>query len=409
MFTNRIGRMSWLIVAMLVAPAAFADVVTDWNETAWRLTGAMPPPVHGRIVSTMHAAVFDAVNSLEHRYAAYAIDVQAPIGTSADASAASAAHGVLVRMLPQRQVELDAALAASLAKIPEGDGKTAGQALGKDVAERMVALRSSDGMGGKASYSFGSGPGVYQATPPMNQAPVLPQFRMVRPFLLKDVKQIELPGPPPLTSSIYARDLNEIKAVGGRISRKRSGEQTAVAIFWAASEFLPWNAVARAAAQAHPGPLADNARLFALLNMAMEDALIVAFESKYRFNAWRPITAIRNATSTNNLAVSADPSWEPLLVTPPHQEYPCAHCITSGAAETVLRAFYGNDKVDASVVLPDLGVLQHYRSFSEITREVENARVWGGIHYRTSAEHGTAAGRKIGEYALKSRLQLVSK
>lgn len=389
----------------VTALAAHADVVTDWNEFAWRLTASMPPPVHGRIVATMHAAIFDAVNAIDHRFATYAVDVKASDGASVDAAAAEAAREVLVRMLPLRQPEIDDALAASLAKIPSGPGKSGGQALGQQVADRIVALRSADGMSAKVTYSFGSGPGAYQPTPPMNQPPVVPQFRFVRPFVLKDAQQIELPGPPPLTGRDYARDVNEIKDVGGRISSKRDAEQTAVAVFWAASEFLPWNAVARAAARQHARAVVENARLFALLNMTMEDALIVAFEGKYRFNAWRPVTAIHEAASMHNADVSADPAWQPLLVTPPHQEYPCAHCITSAAAETVLRSFYGDDKVDAIVVLPDLGVLQHYRSFSEITREVKNARVWGGIHFRSSTEHGEAAGRQIGAYVMATALQ----
>ena len=164
------------------------------------------------------------------------------------------------------------------------------------------------------------------------------------------------------------------------------------------------NAVARAAA-AKGLNVVDTARLFALLNMAMADSLIVGFEAKYAFNFWRPITAIRNAELAKNPEIAADPSWEPLLVTPPHQEYPAAHCLSVGAAVAVLRDVLGGDKLAASYVFPPLGVLRQWDGLSKIATEVENARVWGGIHYRTSVEHGTHGGQEIAEFALKTQMR----
>ena len=165
------------------------------------------------------------------------------------------------------------------------------------------------------------------------------------------------------------------------------------------------NAVARAAAAAKGLSLVDTARLFALLNMTMADALIAGFEAKYHFNYWRPVTAIRNAGLANNAAISADPDWEPLIVTPPHQEYPSAHCLGAGAAVAVLQEVFGGDKFSASYVYPPLGVVRRWESLSQIATEVENARIWGGIHFRTAVEHGTQVGRQVAEFALKTQMR----
>jgi hypothetical protein len=276
--------------------------------------------------------------------------------------------------------------------------------LGQEVAEKLSALRKDDGSAAKQSYSFGRGPGVYQATPPMNANPILPQWRYVKPFIITSTKQFSFVGAPAITSAAFAKDFNEIERLGSRTSTERTNEQTAIAIHWAGSEVPPLNAVARAAA-AKGLNVVDTARLFALLNMAMADSLIVGFEAKYAFNFWRPITAIRNAELAKNPEIAADLSWEPLLVTPPHQEYPAAHCLSAGAAVAVLRDVLGGDKLAASYVYPPLGVLRQWDGLSQIATEVENARVWGGIHYRTSVEHGTQAGREIAEFALKTQMR----
>ena len=320
----------------------------------------------------------------------------------------AAAHGILVRLDPARQSTIDVALAASLAKIPDGSSKSDGIALGSEVAEKLFAMRSEDGASAKTSYAFAAtGPGVYQQTPPMNSPPVLPQWRYVKPFLIMSTTQFEMTGPPAPDSAAFARDLAEVKRLGGTASSERSGEETAIAIHWAGSEVPPFNAVARAAAAAHKLVPIESARLFALLNMAMADSLIVGFEAKYRFNSWRPITAIRNAPAGNGSPVS-ESQWEPLLVTPPHQEYPCAHCLTAGAAVAVLEDVLGGDAIDASYVYPPLGVMRHWTSLAALRKEVGDARVWGGIHFRTAVEDGIATGGAVAKYGLKNRMQPTS-
>lgn len=402
--------------AMLLATGcgAHADAVTDWNQTAIRATeiANAPVPVQTRVMSIVHAAIFDAVNGVERKYAVYAVDAGIP-DASAEVAASAAAHRILERIYPPQKPLLDAALDLALAKIPDGPPKAKGLRLGQEVAEKVLASRKDDGAATQASYSFGTGPGVYQATPPMNMNPILPQWRSVAPFLMQPFtmtgpKQFPFAGPPAVTSAAFAKDYDEVKRVGARNSTERTSEQTAIAIHWAGSEVPPFNAIARAASAAKGLSLVENARLFALINMTMADSLIAGFEAKYAFNYWRPVTAIRNAAIANNPAIAADPNWEPLLISPPHQEYPSAHCLGAGAAVAVLQDVFGGDALSASYVYPPLGVLRRWTSFSQIATEMENARVWGGIHYRTAVEHGTAVGRQIAEFALKTKMRPVT-
>ena len=393
-------------IVLGTAPGARADAVTDWNQTAIRATeiARAPVPVQTRVMSIVHAAIFDAVNAIDRKYTAYAVDVRAAPGASSEAAAAAAAHGILERIYPPQKPITDAALASSLSPIPDGPAKAEGIRVGQEVAAKLFDLRKDDGSGAQQSYAFGSGAGVYQATPPMNANPMLPQWRTVKPFVITGVKQFAFAGPPVPNTAAFAKDFDEVKRLGSKASAERTSEQTAIAIHWAGSEVPPLNAVARVAAAAKGLNLVDTARLFALLNMTMADALIAGFEAKYAFNYWRPVTAIRNAGLASNAAISADPAWEPLLVTPPHQEYPSAHCLGAGAAVAVLQQIFEGDKLSTSYVYPPLGVARRWESFSQMAKEVEDARVWGGIHYRTAVEHGTQIGRQVAEFALKTHM-----
>jgi hypothetical protein len=397
----------WATAAILAVTTARADAVTDWNAIAIRATEAAgaPVPVQTRAMSLVHAAIFDAVNAIERKYSPYAVDVRPTQGASAEAAAMAAAHGVLERMYPLQKPVHDAALAAALAKMPENADRANGVRLGQEVADKIMALRKDDGASAQAAYQFASGAGIYQATPPMNANPVLPHWRNVRPFVITGSKQFAWQGPPALGSAAFARDFNEVKRVGGRASTERTNEQTAVAIHWAGSEVPPFNAVARAAAAAKGLSLTDSARLFALMNMAMADSLVAGFEAKYAVNSWRPVTAIRNAGLAANAGIAADPAWEPLLVTPPHPEYPSAHSLGAGAAVAVLQHVFEGDRLATSYVYPPLGVALRWGSFSQIVKEVEDARVWGGIHYRYSVEHGTQVGRQVGDYVVRNAMR----
>jgi hypothetical protein len=380
---------------------ARADAVMDWNATA----AALPipaPPVLARVMAAMHGAVHDAINAIEPRYDMYRFRVEAPAGASKDAAAASAAHGVLSALVPSQKAALDTALAQSLARVGDERSKADGMAVGRAAAERMLAWRAKDNFDAKAEDKPGTGAGVWQRTPPGLVAGALPHLGGVTPFVLNSVDQFVAKGRPALTSREFARDLEEVKRLGGRHSTERTAEQTAVALFWAGNEIPQLNAVARAASQARNLSMHDNARLFALMHTAAADALIVAFKIKYQENAWRPITAIR----AGHGAVAADPTWESLLVTPPHPDYPSAHCIVTGAVAQVMRELFGSDEVKYSYVFPPgLGMMRSYTSLAQIEKEMEDARAFAGIHFRSTNEHSTELGRKVGAYAVANHLR----
>lgn len=385
-------------------PPARADIVTDWNVVALAATAVPPNSIlQSRVLAIVHGAVYDVVRAVDPKGgAAYSVDVAAPPGTSVDAAVAAAAHGVLVRLAPMQRPMVDAALAGSLAKIADGQGKADGIAIGAQIAEKAVALRNADGADAKVEFTPKSGAGLYQLTPPHSMPAILPQWGTVALFVLRNRNGLEFAGPPAPASVQFAKDFDEIKSVGARNSTTRTADQTAAAIFWTVQTAVPWHAAARAASAARGLGVVENARLFAVLSTAAADSRIIGFEEKYKRPSWRPITAIRAAAGLNIPTLKGDPNWEPLTVTPPQPDYPSAHCIFSGAAEAVLRALLGGDEVEVSITAPGpFGVTRSYAKFSDLTEEVENARVWSGIHFRTADQDGVAVGRKIGEIAVR--------
>jgi hypothetical protein len=395
-----------LAVAILTVPAAKqarADVVTDWNVVAIDATAIPPNSVlQSRILAIVHGAIYDVVRAVDQQGTAYAVDFKAPEGTSLDAAVAAAAHGTLVRLAPMQRPMLDAALKTALSKIADGQGRADGISVGEKIAERSVALRSGDKADAKTVFTPKSGAGLYQLTPPHSLPAILPQWGGVTPFVLRSRSGLEFNGPPSVTSAAFARDFDEVKSVGARNSTIRTADQTVAAILWTIQTAVPWHAAARAASAAKNLSTTENARLFAILSMATADSQIVGFEEKYKRPHWRPITAIRTASDLGNPALQGDPNWEPLLVTPPHPDYPSAHAIFSGAAEAVLRGFFGSDDVRLSVTYPGpFGIARHYGRFSEMTAEVDNARVWGGIHFRSADTDGSQVGRQIGKIVLR--------
>ena len=384
--------------------SAHADAVTDWNTTAATLP-IPAPPVMARVMATMHGAVYDAINAIEPQFETYRFRVEAPVGASEEAAEAAAAHAVLVALIPSQKGALDAALAQSLAKIGDELSKADGIVVGKTVAERFLAWRAKDNFDAKAEDKPGTSAGAWQRTAPNFEPGVLPQFGSVTPFLLKSIDQYVAKGRPELTSMQFARDLDEVKRLGGRRSTERTAEQTAMAVFWTGNEILQLNAVARAVSQAKKLSMPENARLFALVHMAAADALIVSFRIKYQENSWRPITAIR----AGNGAATPDPNWESLLITPPHPEFPSAHCMTTGAVAQVLRDLIGSDEVKVGYVYPPgLGMMRNYTSLMQLEKEVEDARVFAGIHFRSTDQSSTELGRRVGTDAVAQHLRPVA-
>jgi hypothetical protein len=315
---------------------------------------------------------------------------------------------VLADLYPLQNDTLDAALAASLAKVQDGPAKASGVALGNAAAEKMLALRRDDKMSEKASYAPKSGPGAYQL--PAKANPIGPQWGSVTPFTLKSIQDFRFPGPPALTSARYAQDFNEVKAVGGKNSTQRTAEQTAIATLWEPTSPLTYNAALRAMPELKQKSIVEQARVFALLNMAGSDALIVGWREKYLVLHWRPETAIRNADKDGNDATTADAAWEGLRSPyPAHPEYPSGHALFTGVAETVLRDFFGTDGVPLTVTNPDANLTRTFASFSAVAKSVEDARVWAGIHFRSADVDGTEMGRRIAEYTLKNCMRPIAR
>jgi hypothetical protein len=385
--------------AQSAKPSDPTDAVLDWNAIAQTATVAAsaPAPQQFRTLAITHGAIFNAVNAIERRYTPYSVNIKAPAGASAAAAAVAAGHGVLTRLYPAQKASLDAALTASLAKIPDGQAKVGGINVGKEVAEKLVAIRSTDRADRKGEYKAQKAVGIWQPTPPLFAPALLPNWSEVTPFVIKRADQFKIPAPLPLNSDAYAKELNEVKLLGGRYSTARTAEQTATAIFSAISPVPLWNTPARAAATAKGNNLIENARLFALLNFAGADAYIAGYEVKYKYKLWRPVVAIPNAAELGNPAITDDPNWESLIVTPAHPDYISGHCVTAGAAERVLQRFFGSDSVKVSLIFPaNAGVTRSYTSFSQISKELGESRIWAGLHTRTADTQGDVLGKQVG-------------
>jgi hypothetical protein len=409
------GLGTWAVVLsvlVVVSTASLgADTVLDWNVIALRTTAAAPfnPPVESRNLAIVHAAMFDAVNSIIGDYHSYAVEFDPPKGASPEAAAAAAAHFVLVKLYSSQQATLDSAYAASLAGIPDGSGKSSGIRVGETVAEQVLALRADDGAEGAivAPYTPGSRPGDWIPTPPAFHSALDPGWGTVRPFFLCEGSQFR-PGPPPtLTSLQYTRDFNEIKEIGSLTSGTRTQQQTDLAHFWVSTAPQNWNSAARQVVIAKVLTLSQNARLFALLNLAGADAFIASWDAKFTYNQWRPVTAIRAADTDGNPNTIADPAWTPLLVTPPFPDYIAGHTTYAGAAKEVLEATFGtNPRVTMALTSATApGLVETYTTFEDIADGVVDARVWGGIHWRTSSVRGERVGEQIGRFAISHFLR----
>lgn len=392
--------------ALVVLPAtSMADAVLDWNEVgvATVLAARQSPPDGARTMAMMHVAMFNAVNAIDGRYLPYDFEVRATAGASANAAAAAAARAVLVKLFPEQREALEKVYATSLSRISGERGIEAGAALGERAGNDCVAMRTNDGVGAANVYRPVTSPGVYVST----ALPVSHDWREVKPWVMKQPSQFRPEPPPALTGALWTRDYNEIKEVGAKVSQKRTAEQTEVARFWTAVGVPTWNPIVRSLATARPRSLIDNARLFALVNIAAADAFVAVFDAKYAFNFWRPVTAIRNAASDGNDATAPDAAWLPFVETPMHPEYPCAHCISAGAVATVLEAEFGTGRVStitmSSATAP--GVVRRWERISDYVKEVNNARIWGGIHYRNTTEVGERMGREIGRLAITGAMQ----
>src|SRR6266446_8955343 len=372
---------------------AHADAVTDWNAIAQVTTLPSNPPFATRNLAIVQLGVFDAVNSIDPKYSPYLVNGPAPAGASPDAAEIAAAHYALVALYPAAQPTLDASFATSLASIPDGYPKTASVSWGESVAQQILALRATDGSPTVVPYVPGSGAGVWIPTPPAFLPALLPGWGLVTPFFLNSGDQFRVDSPPDLTSDEYTQAFLETKQRGSALA-VRMQDQTDVPRFWLVPGTQGWNATARQEAAAEGTSLSQNARIFALLNVTGADAAIACWDTKFTYNTWRPVTAIRAADLDGNPDTEVDPTWSSFVVTPPFPEYVSGHACYAGAAQHVLEMFFGagNDKSITLTSPTAPGVTRHYTSFLQIADEIDNARVWGGIHFRYSQVRGRRLG-----------------
>jgi hypothetical protein len=382
-------------------PAA-ADAVTDWNATAQSVIVAKGAQ-GGVYYALVHIAIYDAVNAIDGRYSVFAVRPTVPTaGASKDAAAATAAYRTLLGVWPDQKPALDAAYASSLVAIPEGVAKTKGIAIGEEVATSWLAMRADDGREANVPYTFGTGPGVYQRTLPGPPSPVTPWMAKMRPFALRSASQFRAYGPPDVTSRRYAEDLKLTQALGSANSTERTPEETEIGLFYTENPTTFWGHNMRDFAAKRNLDIAANARLFALLSIAQADAAIACWDSKYYFNFWRPVTAIAAADTDDNPYTDAEPTWAPLAATPPHPEYPAAHACVSSAYAGLLAHFFGTNWVKFTLTSSVAGTVPHtfYRA-SDLPEEVKMARVYGGMHFHTSTEHGAIMGRRVAEWVAR--------
>jgi membrane-associated phospholipid phosphatase len=411
---RRATLISLFTVVFGTAAAVRADEVTDWEHIflSATVTAGTAPYVVTRYAAILHAAVFDAVNGVNPKYAPVHVAPTAPPGASARAAAVMAAYTALINIYPAQKATFDAALPGSLAGIASGPAAEhsvaiqRGMAWGQSVATQVLAFRANDGANAiLPPYIGSSGPGQWRPTPPAFASGVGQAYATVTPWVLTAPSQFR-PGPPPdLTSQTYTADFNETKTMGDINSATRSAEETLYAQFWQNSTVTWfWERVAISLSDEHNYTLGDNAHLLAVLSLAMADATIATFDAKYTYSFWRPVTAIRAADTDGNPATDVDPTWTPLIVTPAHPEYPSAHSIISSAATAVLANFFGENTsftVDSSSMA---GVTRSFTSFSAATAEIKNARVFGGIHFRNSCNVGQAVGDAVGTYVIERAL-----
>jgi hypothetical protein len=401
-----------LVMGILCLPAAVvrADVVTDWNALMVATVSSQNPFAQARFAAIVQLAVYEAVNSITRSYQPY---LREPIAVSAPASpeaaAVAAAHRVLATYFPGSSAALDAARATSLGGIADGAAKANGIAAGEAAAAAMIALRANDGSSPPAFYlPLSADPGVWQPTPACPPAGgVLLHWRNVTPFGIERADQFRSAPPPPLTSRRYARDLNEVKDVGGLDSMQRPARLADVARFYAAVlAVATWNPAVAQATLRERHSLSFNARLFALLNMAISDGAVAVMETKYEYAFWRPETAIRAANLDGNRRTEADAGFTPFITTPCFPSYGSAHAAASYAARAVAESVLGDDETEmmlSNAAVP--GVVLEYSSFEEITEDIDDARVYGGIHFRFDQRAGARQGRQIGAWVVHHHLR----
>jgi hypothetical protein len=407
-----------LMATLLLGPTvAKADAVLDWNLIAVNtaIANGQSPNAQARYAAIVQLAVFEAVNVITGDYRPYLGNIVAPHGASADAAAIEAAYRVLSTYFPASASTLGTARANSLASVPDGQAKNDGIATGDAAALAMIALRANDGSSPAQFKIPGPAvPGDYQATP---SCPIVNgiavgtffQWQYVTPFGIPSAGEFLLDPPPALDSNQYAKTYNEVKTVGSASanSTERPQDRANVVLFYAASSPTQvFNQAARQVALERRRSLSENAQAFALINMAINDGAVTTFFNKYHYNFWRPETAIHAGDTDGNRKTDPDPNWAPFIVTPCFPSYPSAHGTLSGAAAEVMRRLYGEGGHAITLSNPAVPtIVLHYGSFRQITDDISDARVYGGIHFRTDQVAGERLGDAVGRAVYQNNLR----
>jgi len=431
---KKISILPLLVALALVALASSkvvrADAVTDWNaiaSTAIVTNAGQPPPVSALSFAMVQGAVYDSVNAIDRGHQPYLVQPPSNPTDSKEAATATAAFRVLVgfpdlpglfpAQLPTLQPQYDAYI-AGLPDDPPGS-KAAGIAIGEATARAMLIARMNDGRFGPPPDLYPPAPGIWRPTPPNYANDPAPWVGNVLPFLVPSAEMLRTDGPNALTGADYAEDFNEVKELGSLTSITRTADQTDAAIFWQDHAIALYNRIFRTLAASQGLDIVNSARLFAMENLAAADAQIGCWNDKYYWQFWRPITAIREADTDGNPATEADPTWlplfdpttpvcnPPLLFTPPFSDHPSGHACATSAFVHTLKNFFGTDKIAVSAFSNKSCTTRSFDRFSDVLKEVIDARVYAGIHFRTADTQGAVLGEKVAHYLKKHYFQPV--
>ncbi len=391
-----------------------ATTIHNWNDELLEAirTEPMAPPMASRAMAIVSTAVFDAVNSIDGRYESYLTFANVSPLANKDAAAAAAAHRTLSALFPSQRSYFDALLNETLSTIPWGSMRDAGIGAGVFVADRILNSRSTDGWNRIVSYTPGDYVGDWNPTAPDFAPAVLPQWGLVRPWAMSRSNQFVPAAPPSLLSSAYARDLNEVKAMGSVNSRTRTADQTNIALFWAGTPGTAtppgqWNMIAQTIAEGEGLSMEETARMYAVLNIALADAAITSWNAKYTYDLWRPIDAIQNADLDGNLSTVRDANWTPLLKTPAFPAYTSGHSTFSAAAAAVLTDVFGTDAIGFVAESEVAGVPdRRYTSIRAAAAEAGLSRIYGGIHFQFDNQVGLSTGDAVGRFVAANCLPM---
>ena len=410
---HRLLGLTFLALFMLPGTVK-ANAVDDWSAVANQviIVNGARGGTGNLDFAYVYIAIYDAVNAIDGHHAVFAVrPTTSPVGASPDAATAAAAYTVLKWLFPAQEPYLTGVYNLYVAGLP-GAGRATGIALGTEVGTALTVLRTGDGRNASVPYVFRVGPGEYQVTPGGPATPITPWLAQVRPFAIESALQFRAPGPPNLTSARWAEDFNETKSYGALTGSLRTPAQTDNGLFYAENPGQQINRNVRMIATDHNLSLVDSARFFAQVYVTIIDAQITTWSSKYFYNFWRPVTAIRNADIDDNPATERDLAWLPLVVTPGHPEYPAAHPTVTGSLVFAVQEFFGTKKVNVRLtstsVIPGTMTTLLFKNTDAIVKHVINGRVYGGMHYRTSAEDGSVVARHVSKYVAKHYFRRVN-